>query len=83
MFQGLSFSVGPPIAGILYDVTSSYTLPLLLAGGAFIASAVLFVILFLSMSDDVISATSERSKQVPDIISKRMDKNHIQIQPLL
>ena len=32
---------------------------------------------------DVISATSERSERVADIISERMDKNHIQIHPLL
>ena len=28
------------------------------------------------MSEDVISATSERSERVADIISKQMDKNH-------
>ena len=33
--------------------------------------------------EDVISATSERSKWVADIISEWMDKNHIQIHPLL
>ena len=35
------------------------------------------------MSEDVISATSEPSKQVADIIYERMDKNHLQIHPLL
>ena len=30
------------------------------------------------MSGDVIFATSERSERVADIISERMDKNHIQ-----
>ena len=39
--------------------------------------------MILSMSEDVISATSERSKRVADIISERMDKNYLQIQPLL
>ena len=39
--------------------------------------------MILSMSEDVISATNERSERVADIISERIDKNHIQIHPLL
>ena len=38
---------------------------------------------FLSMSEDVISAMSGHSEQVADIISEGMDKNHIQIHPLI
>ena len=42
-----------------------------------------FVYDFLSMSEDVISATSERNERVADIISERIDKNHIEIHQLL
>ncbi|ELU07222.1 hypothetical protein CAPTEDRAFT_190146 [Capitella teleta] len=38
MFQGVAFSVGPVIAGILYDYVGSYGPPFILAGAAFIFS---------------------------------------------
>ncbi|KAK3107095.1 hypothetical protein FSP39_007049 [Pinctada imbricata] len=42
-FQGLAFVVGPPIAGLVYDLTGSHLHPFLLAGGMYLISALLCV----------------------------------------
>lgn len=41
MFQGVAFLFGPPLAGMLYDITSSYTMPFLMCSAAFITSGLL------------------------------------------
>ena len=45
MFQGVAFIVGPPIAGILYDVSGSYKIPFILAGSAFILSGSICILM--------------------------------------
>jgi MFS family permease len=41
MFRGTASVLGPPIAGAVYNSTQSYTASFLMAGGFFLASAVL------------------------------------------
>ncbi|CAH1796578.1 unnamed protein product [Owenia fusiformis] len=45
MFQGIAFSIGPPIAGIMYDIGQSYTSPLVASGIMFASAGILSVLL--------------------------------------
>lgn len=40
LFRGAAAIVGSPLAGAVYDVTKSYTVPFLMAGGFFFISAI-------------------------------------------
>lgn len=40
LFRGAAAIIGSPLAGAVYDATSSYTVPFLMAGGFFFISAI-------------------------------------------
>lgn len=41
LFQGIASLVGPPLAGVLYDVTESYSPAFILAGTAILMSGIM------------------------------------------
>ncbi|KAJ8316157.1 hypothetical protein KUTeg_006171 [Tegillarca granosa] len=58
MFQGVAFSVVPPLAGMLFDFTGAYIYPFVMVGGMYFVAGVICLPLLLSstrlLSEEVI-----------------------------
>ncbi|XP_048249886.1 monocarboxylate transporter 12-like [Haliotis rufescens] len=64
MFQGMAFTVFPPIGGKLYDVTGSFTSPFMMAGSMYVVSFIsTCIVAFLRRSGPAV--TVEEEVEVP------------------